>query len=75
MFKRLFWLGVGAAGGVASTRWVKKVVKRRVTRYVPDKVVTGMSHVTKMLGDDLKAAIREGRLAKREYRRTHQNHL
>lgn len=55
MFKRLFWLTVGAVAGFSGSYWVQQRVKRTVDRFAPDN-----------LQADAKAAVVEGRTAARE---------
>lgn len=54
MFKRLFWLTVGAAAGFSGSYWIQQRVKRAVDRFAPDNI-----HA------DAKAAVAEGREAMR----------
>ena len=54
MFKRLFWLIVGAAAGFTGSYWIQQRVKRTVDRFAPDN-----------LQADAKAAVVEGRTAAR----------
>jgi len=58
VIKRLFWLVVGAGFGFGMSFWVMRAVRQRVERYSPPALLRG-------LGDDLKAAAREGREAMR----------
>jgi hypothetical protein len=55
MFKRLFWLTVGAAGGFGGSYWIQRRVKQTVDRFAPDN-----------LQADAKAAVVEGRLAAKQ---------
>ena len=55
MFKRLFWLTVGAAAGFSGSYWIQQRVKRTVERFAPDN-----------LQADAKAAVVEGRLAAKQ---------
>jgi hypothetical protein len=55
MFKRLFWLAIGAAAGFSGSYWIQQRVKRTVDRFAPDN-----------LQADAKAAVVEGRTAARQ---------
>lgn len=54
MFKRLFWLGVGAAAGFTGSVWIQRRVKQATDRFVPENVQR-----------DVKAAVADGRAAMR----------
>jgi hypothetical protein len=65
VFKRLFWLGVGAVAGFSGSYWLQQRVKRTVDRFAPENVKA-----------DARAAVAEGREAMRrreaELRRRYQ---
>lgn len=52
MFKRLFWLTVGVAGGFGGSVWLQRRMKQAVDRFAPESVQ-----------NDVKAALSEGRTA------------
>jgi hypothetical protein len=54
VFKRLFWLTVGAAAGFTGSVWLQRRVKQAVDRFTPEHVQA-----------DVKAAFTEGRTAMR----------
>ena len=54
MFKRLFWLTVGAAAGFTGSVWLQRRVRHTVDRFAPENVQA-----------DVKAAVAEGRAAMR----------
>lgn len=58
MFKRVVWLTVGTGLGFGASFWVT----RRVRRYAPQRVVGA----ARSLKTELRAALREGRVAMRE---------
>ena len=72
MFKRVIWMGIGAAAGSASTIWAERKVRTqidRVSRTVADKAT--VQHVTGValdrivdVRDTVVAAVVEGRNAK-----------
>lgn len=66
MFKRLFWLVVGAGFGFGISFWLMRVVRSTVERYRPDNVSSDIVGALGQFGQDLRAAAAEGRLAMRE---------
>jgi hypothetical protein len=66
MFKRLFWLMVGVALGLGASFWLMRFVRTTLERYSPETVSGNFGEGLERLGDDLKAAIAEGREAMRE---------
>lgn len=66
MFKRLFWLVVGAGFGFGVSFWLMRFVKETVTRYSPERVSTDVAQALKDLGADIRAAAKEGREAMKE---------
>jgi hypothetical protein len=54
VFKRLFWLSVGAAAGFTGSVWLQRRVRQAVDRLAPDSVQA-----------DVRAAWQEGRRAMR----------
>jgi hypothetical protein len=61
MFKRLFWLMVGATLGFGSSLWVTRTVKRTLHRLSPPQVSDSLLRSVKRTAKDLKAAVNEGR--------------
>jgi hypothetical protein len=66
MFKRLLWLVVGASFGFGMSFWLTRVVKETVARYTPERVSTDLAGALRALGQDVRAAVAEGREAMRE---------
>ena len=58
MFKRLFWLTVGAGFGFGASFWVTRAVRTTVSRLSP-------ARVSNELTNTMKAAVTEGREAMR----------
>jgi hypothetical protein len=58
MFKRFFWLTVGAGFGFGASFWVTRVVRTTMARLSPVRV-------SNELTDTVKAAVTEGREAMR----------
>lgn len=54
MFRRLFWLAVGAVAGFSGSMWIQRRVKQAVDRFAPESVQ-----------QDVRAAWDEGRSAMR----------
>jgi hypothetical protein len=66
MFKRLFWLVVGAGFGFGVSFWLMRFVRETVERYSPANVSGNMADALRSFGTDLRAAVAEGRMAMRE---------
>lgn len=66
MFKRLFWLVVGAAFGFGMAFWLTRFVRETVERYSPERVSADLGDALRQFGADLRAAVAEGRDAMRE---------
>jgi hypothetical protein len=54
VFKRLFWLTVGAGFGFGTSFWVMRVARTTMARLSPARVSNGLTTT-------VKAAVREGR--------------
>ena len=63
MFKRLFWLMVGAGFGFGVSFWLMRMVRQTVERYTPERVSAELGSALKTLGHDVRAAVAEGRQA------------
>ena len=66
MFKRLFWLIVGAGFGFGVSFWLMRFVRQTVERYSPERVSDDLASALRSFGADLRAAVAEGREAMRE---------
>jgi hypothetical protein len=66
VFKRLLWLVIGAAFGFGMSFWLMRFLRETVDRYRPERVSRDLAGALSKLGDDLRAAVREGRLAMTE---------
>jgi hypothetical protein len=66
MFKRLFWLVVGAGFGFGVSFWLMRFVRDTVSRYTPERVSSDLADAIRSFGADLRAAVAEGRDAMRE---------
>lgn len=65
MFKRIIWLGTGAAVGASGAFWAKHKVERTVERYLPDRVAARLGTSGRHVGRTVRAAASEGRDAMR----------
>jgi len=66
MFRRLFWLVIGAGFGFGLSFWLMRFVRETAARYTPERVSADLADAVKSLGGDLRAAVAEGREAMRE---------
>lgn len=66
MFKRLFWLAVGLGLGFGLSFWLMRFLRETVDRYRPERISQDLAGAVSKLGDDVRAAVREGRLAMAE---------
>jgi hypothetical protein len=66
VFRRLFWLIMGAGFGFGMSFWLTRFVKETAARYAPERVSADLAGAIKGLGGDLRAAVAEGREAMRE---------
>ena len=66
MFRRLFWLVIGAGFGFGMSFWVMRFVRETAARYTPERMSADLADAIKSLGGDLRAAVADGREAMRE---------
>jgi hypothetical protein len=66
MFKRLFYLAVGMGLGFGLSLWLTRLVRSTIERYTPERVSADMAESLRRLGQDLRAAVADGREAMRE---------
>ncbi|MDP9387818.1 MAG: hypothetical protein M3Q48_07775 [Actinomycetota bacterium] len=66
MLKRLFWLVVGAGFGFGMAFWVTRFVRATIERYSPENLSVELAKALRGLGEDLRAAVSEGREAMRQ---------
>ncbi len=66
MFKRIFWLVIGAGFGFGVSFWLMRVVRETVERYTPERVGAELAGALRDLGRDVREAVREGAEAMRE---------
>lgn len=66
MFRRLFWLVVGAGFGFGVSFWLMRFVRETVNRYTPERMSSDLAGALRAFGTDLRAAVADGREAMRE---------
>ena len=66
MFKRLFWLVIGAAFGFGVAFYLMRMVRSTVEKISPDNVGNQLAGAIKDLGSNIRAAVAEGREAMQE---------
>jgi hypothetical protein len=66
VFRRLFWLVIGAGFGFGVSFWLMRFVRETAARYTPERVSADLADALRSLGGDLRAAVAEGREAMRE---------
>ena len=66
MFRRLFWLIVGAGFGFGVSFWMMRFVRETIERYSPERVSSDLAGALRQLGTDIRAAVAEGREGMRE---------
>ncbi len=66
MFKRLFWLVVGAGFGFGVSFWLMRFVRETVARYTPERSRPTSPARSASSATDIRAAVAEGRDAMRE---------
>ena len=66
MFRRLFWLIIGAGFGFGVSFWIMRFVRETVQRYTPERVSADLADAIRSFGTDLRAAVAEGREAMHE---------
>ncbi len=66
MFRRLFWLVVGAAFGFGVSFWLMRAVREAAAKYTPAGVTDTLGGAIRQLGTDLREAVAEGRAAMAE---------
>lgn len=66
MFKRLFWLTIGASLGFGSSWWVTRTVKHKLSRFLPARLATEVTTTAQAITGGLRAAVADGRDAMHE---------
>lgn len=66
MFRRLFWLLVGAGFGFGVAFWLMRFVRSTVERWSPERVSSDLAGAIRSFGADLREAVADGREAMRE---------
>ena len=63
MFKRLFWLAMGAGLGFGTSFWIMRMVRETVERYSPHRISSDLGQAARGVGFDVREAVAEGRQA------------
>jgi hypothetical protein len=66
MFRRLFWLVMGAGFGFGASFWMMRFVRETAARYSPERVSADLAGAIKGFGADLRLAVADGRDGMRE---------
>lgn len=66
MFRRLFWLIVGAGFGFGVAFWLMRFVRSTVERWSPERVSSDVTGAIRTFGADLREAVADGRTAMRQ---------
>ena len=66
MFKRLFWLVMGAGFGFGVSFWLMRFLKGTAARYAPEKLSSDLTGALRQLGGDIRAAVADGREGMKE---------
>jgi hypothetical protein len=66
VFRRLFWLFMGAGFGFGVSFWLMRFVRETVARYAPQQVSQDISGAVRSFGESIRAAVAEGRDAMHE---------
>jgi hypothetical protein len=66
VFRRLFWLVIGAGFGFGLSFWLMRFVRETVNRYSPERVSADLGDAIRSFGNDVRAAVAEGREAMHE---------
>ncbi len=67
MFKRLFWLMMGAGLGFGMSFWIMRTVRETVERYSPHRISSDLSEAARAVGVDMRQAVTDGREAMRQH--------
>ncbi len=69
MFKRLFWMLVGATLGAGGSFWLARAVRQTIQRYAPARLSNQLRGSVRSLGEEVRLALEEGRQAMQERER------
>jgi hypothetical protein len=67
VFKRLFWLSMGAGLGFGMSFWIMRIVRETVERYSPHRISSDLGQAARGVGFDVREAVAEGRQAMRQH--------
>jgi hypothetical protein len=66
MFKRLFWLGLGATLGVGTSWWITRAVRLKLEQLLPANMRDSVATKARTVGGGVRAALTDGRHAMHE---------
>jgi hypothetical protein len=66
VFKRLFWLTLGAIAGFTGSVWAQRRIRETIERYYPEQVAKQVTGSVRGLGSDLRTAVQAGKAAMQE---------
>jgi hypothetical protein len=66
VFKRLFWLTIGASLGFGSSWWITRTIKQKLERFLPARLSAGVTTTAHTVSGTVRAAVAEGRVAMHE---------
>ena len=69
MFKRMFWLMVGAGFGFGMSVWASRAMRSAAERYSPVRASKDLTTTLRRLGEDVRDAVAEGRGTMRDRER------
>jgi hypothetical protein len=67
VFKRLFWLMMGAGLGFGMSFWIMRMVRETVERYSPHRISSDLSEAARAVSVDVRQAVADGREAMRQH--------
>jgi hypothetical protein len=66
MLRRARWFGAGAALGIGASVWAGRKLRTATSRYRPGRLATTATGKARVLPENVRAAVVEGRSAMRE---------